>query len=304
MKQSHDHPMEESQRLLKTAILLSFSIFVLEFAGGIWSRSLALLSDAWHIFIDIWALVLSLLAILLARRPVDDRRTFGLHRMEVLAATVNGFTVFLIAIGILYAAWQRFQNPVAVHSGRLLGISTIGLVATIGVAALFYRQSHRDLNLRSAFLHLVGDVLNSLAVVIAAVLIRVTGSPYIDPIVSALIAFVVLWGSGRLLRESVNTLLEGVPAGIRVPDVETEILRVPGVLSVHDLHVWSICSHLNSLSGHVLIGTEQMPQQQAVLEGIGRVLKARFGIEHTTIQVESKAWPDLDRREEAAGGSL
>jgi len=299
MRPPHEHPVEESQRLLKIGILLSFFIFLLELFGGVWTHSLAMMSDAWHIFIDIWALVISFFAVYVAKRPVNDRRTFGLHRMEVFAAMINGFTVFFIAVGILYAAWKRFLHPAPVHADRLLILAGVGLLLNLLVAGLFYEHSQRDMNIRGAFLHMLGDALNTLAVMIAAVAMIVTKSSRVDPIVSALIAVIVLWGSGRLLKDAVNTLLEGVPKGIEVSAVEKEIMQVRGVLSVHDLHVWSICSHLNALSGHVLLGAEQMHNQHQVLEVIGQTLKDRFGIAHTTIQVESKAWPNMERLEEA-----
>jgi cobalt-zinc-cadmium efflux system protein len=294
MEQPHEHPAEESQRLLKIGILLSFLIFILELGGGLWTHSLALTSDAWHIFIDIWSLVISFLAIMVAKRPVNDRQTFGLHRMEVMAATLNGASVFLIALGILVAAWRRLHAPVEVHSLRLLIISSTGLALNLLVAWLFYRRSHEDLNLRGVFMHILGDALNTFAVILAAILMMATRWPLIDPIISAAIALVVLWGAAKLLKESFNTLLEGVPANIQVNDVEQHILGVEGVDSVHDLHVWSICSHLNALSGHVLLAPEHMGAQHQVLEQIGNLLKQRFGIVHTTVQVESKAWPRLD----------
>lgn len=301
MEQPHEHPIEESQRLLKLGIVLTVVIFLLEFLGGLWTHSLALLSDAWHIFIDIWALVLSFLAVLMARRPVNDRQTFGLHRLEVLAAVVNGLTVFIIALGILFAAVQRYRHPVPVHAKELLGVAGIGLALNLGVAALFYRQSYKDLNIRGAFLHVLGDALNTAAVIVAGILILITGVQQIDAIVSAVIAVVVLWGSGRLLRESLNTLLEGVPPGIQVETVEREIRGIRGVESVHDLHVWSICSHLNALSGHVMLAVDS-PSQHIVLEDVGRLLRERFGIIHTTIQLESRGWPNTETIERIQHG--
>jgi cobalt-zinc-cadmium efflux system protein len=294
MKPPHTHPAEESKRLLKLGILLSFGVFFIEFGGGLWTHSLALVSDAWHVFIDIWSLVISLLAVYMARRPVNDRKTFGLHRIEVLAATLNGLLVFAISIGILYAAWHRFHHPTAVRSFELLIISSFGLLMNLGIAALFWDRSHRDMNIRGAFLHILGDALNTVAVMIAALLMLFTDWPFIDPMVSAVIAVVVLWGSGRLLKEALNTLLEGVPRNIDVAQVEKEIVAIAGVSSVHDLHVWSICSHINALSGHVLLAADEMANQHAVLERIGHLVKERFGIVHSTIQVESKAWPSID----------
>jgi cobalt-zinc-cadmium efflux system protein len=287
MKQPHDHPIGHVEKLLKAGILISFLIFLIELTGGLWSHSLALLSDAWHIFIDIWALVVSYLAVFIARRPVSHQKTFGFHRMEVMAALVNSFTVFVIAAGILYAAAKRFYNPPAVHAQSMLGFAIAGLVLNLGVAALLYKTSEHYLIIRGAFLHLIGDAANTLAVCAAAVIIWMTGWRQIDPIMSGITAMIVLWGAGRLFRESFNTLLEGVPRGIELQNVEQEITRVDGVLSVHDLHVWSICSHLNALSGHVLVPAAELCRQDVILEGINSNLKNRFGITHTTIQVES-----------------
>jgi cobalt-zinc-cadmium efflux system protein len=287
MKQPHEHPVDVTEKLLKTAILVSFLIFALELVGGFMSHSLALLSDAWHIFIDIWALAMSYFAVFLARRPVNHQRTYGLHRMEVMAALINSFTVFIIAAGILYAAAKRFYHPPDVHGRALVGFAGLGLALNLIVAALFYKQSAHDLNIRGAFVHILGDAANTVAVLIAGFVILLTGWRQIDPIMSALTAIIVLWGAGQLFRESFNTLLEGVPRGILVADVEQEIRRTDGVVSIHDLHVWSICSHLNALSGHVLVSPPHLPRQDQVLEGINRNLKERFGISHTTIQVES-----------------
>jgi cobalt-zinc-cadmium efflux system protein len=292
MKPSHEHPHSDTESLLKTGIFLSLAIFLLELFGGLWTHSLALLSDAWHIFIDIWFIVLSFLALFLARQPVSDRRTYGLHRMEVLAALLNGLGVFGIAIFILYAAIQRYHNPSEVHGLPLVGIASVGLVLNLIAAGLFYRKSEHDMNLRGVFLHLVGDALGTVAVILSGAVIVFTGWHQIDPIVSGLIAGMVLYGAGRLLRDSFETLLESVPRGISVSAVEAEMKSVQGVVSVHDLHVWSICSHLKALSGHVLLAPGDMGRQGAVLEGINRGLKERFGITHSTIQVESKAWPE------------
>lgn len=302
MHQPHDHPVSDSQRVLKVGIALTFCIFLLEFFGGLWTQSLALMSDAWHVFIDVWALVLSFLALLLARRPATHKKTFGMHRMEVFATGVNGLTVFLIAIGILYSAWKRWAMPVPIQTGPLLGLATVGLLLNLVVAALLYKPSRDDSNLQGAFLHVAADTLSSVAVVLAALAIRWTGISQIDAGVSVLIAVVVLWSSGRLLRDAINTLLEGVPSGIKVIDVERQITQVPGVISVHDLHVWSICSHLNALSGHVLLREDRMADQHQVLETIGKQLRNQFGISHTTIQLESKSWPTDEAMDHAGNG--
>jgi cobalt-zinc-cadmium efflux system protein len=295
VKLLHEHPFEDTEKLLKTGIFVSFAIFLLELFGGLWSNSLALQSDAWHQFFDIWALVISYLAIFFARKPVSDRRTYGFHRMEVMAALINGFTVFFIAVGILYSAVKRYRHPQEVHGQAVLLVGGISLILNILVAALFYKKSEHDLNMRGVFLHLVGDALSTVVVLVAGGIVMLTGWRQVDPIVSGVIALIILWGAGRLLRDSLNTLLEGVPHGIQVNVVESEIRQVDGVLSVHDLHVWSICSHLKALSGHVTVAPESMAFQDRLLEGINKKLKDRFGIRHTTIQVESKAWPDVEQ---------
>jgi cobalt-zinc-cadmium efflux system protein len=295
MRLLHEHPFGDTENLLKTGIFVSFFIFLLELFGGVWSHSLALLSDSWHVFIDIWALVLSFLAIFLAKRPANDRRTYGLHRMEVMAALANGLTVFLIAAGILYTAVVRFKHPPQVHSRPMLIIAAIGLLANLLVAVAFYKKSANDLNMRGVFLHLISDTLSSVAVLVAGTIIAFTGWRQIDPIVSVVIGCIVLGGGYRLMRDAFNTLLEGVPRGIQAAAVEQSIQGVDGVLSVHDLHIWSICSHLKALSGHVTIDPRDMTHQDRVLDGINRSLKERFGISHTTIQVESKAWPEIEQ---------
>ncbi len=294
MKFLHQHPFDDTESLLKTGIIVSLLTFVLEITVGFWAHSLALLSDAWHVFIDIWALVISFLAIILARRPANDRRTYGLHRMEVMAALANGALVLLIAIGIMIAAFRRFTNPPEVHAKAVLIMGAVGLLLNGVIAKLFYEKSEKDLNLRGVFIHLVGDALSSVAVLVAGTVMVFTGWRAIDPIVSVLIAIIVLWTAVRLLRDAFETLLEGVPRGIQATAVEDEIKGVDGVISVHDLHIWSICSHLKSLSGHVLIEPTHLPRQDALLEGIHKVLRERFGITHTTIQVESKAWPGVE----------
>lgn len=294
MKFLHQHPFDDTENLLKTGIIVSIFTFLLEISVGFWAHSLALLSDAWHVFIDIWALAISFLAIILARRPANDRRTYGLHRMEVMAALANGTLVFLIAMGILVAAFQRFTNPPEVHGKAVLIMGAVGLLLNGVVARLFYKKSAEDMNLRGVFIHLVGDALSSVAVLIAGTVMVTTGWRTIDPIVSILIACIVLWSAVRLLRDAFETLLEGVPRGIQATAVEEEIKRVEGVLSVHDLHIWSICSHLKSLSGHVLIDPGFLSRQDTLLESIHRVLRERFGITHTTIQVESKTWPGVE----------
>jgi cobalt-zinc-cadmium efflux system protein len=295
MRLRHEHPFNDTEDLIKTVIFVSLAIFLMELFGGLWSHSLALLSDAWHVFMDIWALVISFLAILLARRPVNDRRTYGLHRMEVMAALANGVAVFVIAAGIIYTAIKRYNQPPQVHSRGMLVIAGIGLLANAFVAIAFYKKSSSDMNLRGVLLHLISDTLSSFAVLIAGIVILLTGWRQIDPIVSILIGCIVLSGAFRLLRDAFNTLLEAVPHGIQAAAVEQTIRGVEGVISVHDLHVWSICSHLKALSGHVTVSPNDMAHQDRVLEGINRSVKESYGISHTTIQVESKAWPEIEQ---------
>jgi cobalt-zinc-cadmium efflux system protein len=270
----------------KYAIALTMLTFLAEVAGGIWTNSLALLSDAAHVFLDLFALFLSLAAIKLAAYPASDTRTFGWHRMEVFASFINGASVFLIAIGIFYEAWGRLFQPQAVKSIPMFFIATVGLIMNLVAAGALHQHSHDDLNVRSAFLHVVGDAAASVGVIIGGVVIWFTGWYVLDAVISIGIGFVIFWGSWRVLRESAHILLEGVPRGMSTAEVVAAIRTVEGVNDVHHLNIWTICSHILALSAHVDVAPEYKTGQAGVLRRIEEILTEKYHITHTTLQVE------------------
>lgn len=282
----HGHGTPATQ--LRLAIPLTLGVFVLELAGGIWSSSLALLSDSLHVMFDATALGLSYTAILLAARPASDRHSYGLHRGEILAALINGLTVALIALWIFVEAWQRLAHPREIRVGGMMAVALVGLIANTVVARLLHGHHQDDLNVRGAYLHVLGDLLASAAVVAGGAVIWATGWTLVDPILSFAIGLLLLWGAGRLVRESLHVLMEGVPAGLTVEGVVAAVLAVPGVADLHRVHIWSLCSHIRALSAHLTVDEAAGRQAQAVLDDVNALLHARFGITHTTLQSECR----------------
>ena len=270
----------------KYAIILTLFTFLAEVAGGIWTNSLALLSDAAHVFLDLFALFLSLAAIKLAAYPASDTRTFGWHRMEVFASFINGSSVFLIAIGIFYEAWGRLFQPQEVKSVPMFIIAAVGLVMNLVAAGALHQHTHDDLNVRSAFLHVIGDAAASVGVIIGGLVIYFTRWYVLDAVISIGIGGVIFWGSWRVIRESVHILLEGVPRGMTIAEVTDTIRGVEGVNDVHHLNIWTICSHILALSAHIDVDPENKPEQAEVLRRIEDILLDRYHISHTTLQVE------------------
>jgi cobalt-zinc-cadmium efflux system protein len=270
----------------KYAILLTALTLAAEAGGGIWTNSLALLSDAAHVFLDLFALFLSLAAIKLAAFPASDTRTFGWHRMEVFASFINGASVFLIALGIFYEAWGRLFQPEEVKSLPMFIIAAIGLVMNLVAASALHHHSHDDINVRSAFLHVIGDAAASIGVIIGGLVIYFTHMYILDPIISIGISFVIFWGAWRVIRESAHILLEGAPRGMSTVEVVAAIREVPGVNDVHHLNIWTICSHILALSAHVDVKPDHKANQAVVLRDIEDLLFQLYHISHTTLQVE------------------
>lgn len=277
-----------SKRLV-FAIILTTVTLVAEIAGGLWSNSLALLSDAGHVFLDLFALVLSLGAIKLAAQPPGDRHSYGLHRAEVLASLINGLTVFLMAVGILYEGSKRLIAPEEVKTTPMLIIAVLGLIANLMAAKGLHGHAHDDLNVRSAFLHVLGDAAASVGVIAGALLMHFTGWYQADPIISIAIGLLILIGAGRVLREATHILMEGVPRGLSVEQVAAQIRGVEGVLDVHHLNIWSVCSHILALSAHVEIEPEYDGERSQLLHAIEHKLQHDFHITHTTIQFDCSA---------------
>jgi cobalt-zinc-cadmium efflux system protein len=293
--QPHQNPGIERRFIL--SILITTLILVAEIIGGLWTGSLALLSDSAHVFMDIFALALSFVALRLSALPADDRHSYGYHRLEVLAALINGLSLVIIAFGIWWEAIQRFQEPQAIRSIEMMIIAVIGLVANLVVAFVLSSHTHpegehnhsaEDLNVHSAFLHVLGDAVSSVGVIVAAILIAFTGWQWIDPLVSILIGGLIVFSAYQVTRKSIHILIEGVPEGLSLRKVETTIQQTPGVSGVHDLHIWNICSGHVALSAHVILNNFQADHAELNTE-IRESLHHQFGIEHTTLQFEAQA---------------
>lgn len=271
---------------LTFAILLTTVTLVAEIVGGVWTNSLALLADAAHVFLDLFALLLSLAAIRLAALPPSETRTFGFHRAEVFASLINGITIFLIAGGIFYEAFGRLMQPEKVNSLPMLVIATIGLIMNLLSASALHEHSHDDLNVRSAFLHVIGDAAASVGVILGGVIMYYSNWFILDAVISMGIGCVVFYGAWRVLRESTHILLEGVPRGMKVADVADSIRSVEGVNDIHHINIWSICSHIVALSAHIDVKPEFKGRQAKLLHAIEHLLQERYHITHTTLQVE------------------
>lgn len=282
---NHSNPQLERRFIL--ALLISVISFIAELVGGWWTNSLALLSDSAHVFLDVFALALSYVALRAAVLPADDRHTYGWHRLEVFAALTNGITLLGITVAIFYEAWERLQKPTPIHSGEMLVIAIIGLVANLVTARLLHEHDHADLNTRSAFLHVIGDALASLGVIVGGIVMLMTGWYAIDPLISAFIGLIIVTGSWRVLRSSLHILFEGAPEGIVIGDVAQAMGNVAGVQEVHDLHLWSICSGYPALSAHVLVADAACDVTTVQMVSLKQTLAERFNIQHTTIQFET-----------------
>lgn len=287
----HSHPAadpraERTTRRLRYALEINFVFLIVEAAGGWYTNSLALLSDAGHMLTDVAALALALFARWLAARPASAQRSFGYRRAEILAAFLNALALWAIVAGILWEAVQRVRAPEAVGSGLMTVIALLGLAAN-AVSAWMLAGEHGDMNVRGAFLHLMADVLGSVGALVAGLVMLFGGNPIVDPLASILIAGLVFWGSLGLMRQSVDVLMEAAPAHVDVGAVTRALAAVAGVAEVHDLHVWQIGSGLVSLSGHLVVGNDA--DRDVVLLQAQRMLRGDFAIEHATLQIETAA---------------
>lgn len=286
---THSHLREaarQSTRRLSISLFLTLAFVVIEAAAGILSNSLALLTDAAHNLTDVIALALSWFAIRVTARPANERKTYGYHRVGILVALINSTTLVLISLGIFYEAWRRFISPPEVQSGILVGVGLIAVVVNLVTAMLVHRGSQTDLNLRSAFVHLMGDVLSTIGAVVAGVLIYFTGANWLDPLVSVLIGPLILYSAWGILREAVDILLEAKPRDINSTKLVEDMLKVEGVLGVHDLHVWSIAQNVRTMSAHILTGDLSISQGADIQRRINKMVYRRYNIAHATLQLE------------------
>lgn len=271
---------------LKVALALTCAVLVVELAGGLVSHSLALLSDAGHVLTDVFALGLAWFAVAQSNRPADARRSYGYHRVSILAALVNSVTLIVIVVAIAYEAVRRLAHPEPVQSGIVILAALIGIAINAFVA--FGLHGHgRSLNMRAALMHVLGDIGASVGVVVAGIVILLTGWLYIDPLLSLGIAVLIAFGAWRIVRETVNLLMEGTPAEIDLGAVTREITETELVASMHDLHVWALSSDEVALSCHVVVGDCPLGDAEHVVRDLEGRLCEKFAIGHTTIQVES-----------------
>lgn len=276
----------ESTRGLKINLAIVVVVMVAEIIGGLLSNSLALLGDAGHMLVDALALVLSLFALTLARRPATTSRTFGFHRAEIMAALINGVILGFVSFFIFYEAYQRFRQPPEVRSTLMLIIGAIGLVANLAGIWLLRRTHNISLNIRAAFLHILGDTISSVGVVVAGVVIALTGWTYADPIIAVVIGIIILFGAVQLVRESSDILLEAVPKSIQADKVIQVIKNIEGVKDLHDVHIWTITSGIYALSTHLFIQDQMVSRTRDIIDKVNHELAEHFNITHTTLQVE------------------
>lgn len=276
----------EGKKDLLIALLITFLVMIAEAIGGLLSNSLALLSDAGHMLTDNLALLLSFFAMKFATMPATEKRTFGFYRLEILAALINGIVLALLSLYIIYEAYLRMINPQRVEGMLMLIVAGIGLVANIVGAFVLMKHSHANLNIRGAYLHILGDALSSVGVVIASVIILLTGWYLIDPILSIVISLVIIYGAWVLVKESVNILLESAPAHINIETVAAEISKIRGVREAYHIHVWTITSGVHALSAHVLIDDQLVSLSRDLIDDIRALLADKFRIMHSTIQLE------------------
>jgi len=283
---AHDHRRASRQALL-VVLGLTLAFTVVEVAGGVLTGSLALLADAGHMVSDVFSIGLALVAVTLAQRPASPRRSFGFQRAEIIAAFVNGIALVLVSAWIVWEAIQRLDDPPEILGGWMLVVALAGLAVNATAAVILVRSGRQSLNVEAAFRHVIADLLGSAGVLVAALVILFTGWDLVDPLVSIAIAILIVASAWGVLRDSTAILMEQTPSGIDADAVARAIVEVPGVASVHDLHVWRITSGFDALSAHVLVG--QGEDCHALRRDVERAIAERFGITHTTLQVDHDA---------------
>jgi cobalt-zinc-cadmium efflux system protein len=289
MNPEHVMVVPLAARRLQLALFLTVLILVAEAVVGLIANSLALLSDAGHVLMDIIALGLSWIAVRQSARAASGRMTFGYHRVGILVAVVNAAAVIVVAVLIFIEAARRIGAAPEVQGNLLLSMAIAGGAINLLVAWLLHEESRHSLNVRSAFLHVLGDLLGSVGVLVAALaIVFFFGWLWVDPAVSILIGLIILTGAVRILREATTIFLEASPAHVDIDELVREMKAVPGVLGIHDLHVWSITPSIHALSCHLLVENQSISQGCLLLEGVNELLSSRFSIDHSTIQMETE----------------
>ena len=274
------------QQKFRSFILLSFFVLVIEIFGGILSNSLSLLSDSGHVLIDLLALLLTYFSIKLSRRKSTKKFTYGFYRAEIFAAIINGMILVFATLFIFYQSYLRFLSPKTINGTQMIFVAAVGLAANIYVAIKMKDYAKEHLNVKSAYLHVLSDTLSSVGVVIAGILIIVTGNYVFDPIMSAIIGVFILVSSLKLIFDSLHILMEGTPRHVDIEKLARDIKSVRGVKEVHDIHVWSISSDVYALSSHILINARDIKSMNKIVARVNEMLKQKYKITHTAIQSE------------------
>jgi cobalt-zinc-cadmium efflux system protein len=280
---------------LRTALILTALIAVLELTGGLYAHSLALIADSAHVFMDVLGLGIAVYAGAQALRPANTRQSFGFARMEILAALLNGGLLFAVTAFIVVEAVRRFAAPVLPQGGIMLAVALVGIVINVGLGVALSRTAGDNLNVRAALLHVASDAVGALAVALAGVLVLTTHVAWIDPLASLFVAAIILFGVLHIVREAADVLLESAPEHAAIPKVRDTLRALNGVAGVHDLHVWTIGAGTHVLSAHVLLPDKKISEASAILRTIETSLREDFGITHVTIQFECESCDDADR---------
>ena len=281
-------------RGLVLALVITLAFVVVEAAAGVLGNSLALLSDAAHNLTDVLTLGLTWYALRLTIQPANASKTYGYHRAGILVALLNSLTLAFVAVWIFYEAIERLRNPQPVAAGLMVLVAALAFAVNLGTALLIRGDSHEDLGMKSAYLHLLSDAISTAGALVAGVLIFFTGADWIDPFVSVLIGGLILWNAWKVLREAINILLESTPSDISIEGLVGDLQTIPGVEGVHDLHVWSLDQRLRALSAHLVLGDITVGQAGEIQQKVNSVLKEKYRIAHTTLQVECIRCSDDD----------
>ncbi|MGD2123983.1 MAG: cation diffusion facilitator family transporter [Gemmatimonadota bacterium] len=300
----HDHfpgthgSRRTQRRKMRWVLGITAAFMVAEVVGGILSNSLALLADAGHMFTDVGALGLSLVAMRLAQRPPSPTKTYGYVRLEILAALINGAALLFIAAFILKEAWGRFTSPPEVDGPLMMAVAVVGLGVNVAGAGLLHGHASESLNVRGAYLHVLGDLLGSIGTIAAGILILTTGWMLADPLISVVIALLILFGAWRLVREATDVLLEAAPRGLDVEELVEDLRTIDGLEELHDIHVWTLTSGFVAMSGHGVI--DDLSVHRRILDEINKRLNER-GISHVTFQLEPRPLLQIDGSSEEGG---
>ncbi len=289
MHSQHNEQRKGNQKGLIIAVAITSVILIVEFVGGLITNSLALLSDSGHMLSDVTSLLFSLFALWLSTKPPSPRKTFGYHRFEIIAAFINGITLFIIALLITIEAYRRLLEPQTVASGTMLAIALIGLVANALSAMALLRQGDikDNLNMRSAYLHVIGDALGSVGAIVAGLLMYFYHWYVADPIISVIVAIIILRGAWRVIKQSFHILMEGTPANVDLARIRESLEGIDGVLNIHDMHVWTITSGVHSFTCHLLI--ESGGNSQTILDTASSIVKDDYSIHFSAIQMEIRS---------------